>query len=71
MLHFSVRINQLHLEASNYASEWHFCGLTGENVFTLIPEMMMASSGQTVLSTKEPNNRATVMIGFGLDLSHC
>lgn len=68
---FYIRINQFHLEASNYASEWHFYWQIGEKVFTLIPKIMIASSVQTVLPTKESNNRATVMIGFGLELSHC
>lgn len=45
--------------------------LMAENNFTFIPEIMIASAVHTVPSTQESNNRATVLISFGLHLSHC
>lgn len=37
-------------------------------MFAVIPETVKARSVKTVLSTGESNNRAAVMIGFGLRL---
>lgn len=43
----------------------------GRKIFKFVSETMIGSAVQTILSTKESNNRAIVMISFGLDLSHC
>lgn len=43
----------------------------GRKKLPLIPEIMIASAVQSVLSTQESNNRPTVRVSFDLDLSHC